>query len=71
MPKTLSVREDLILQRIPALVIALGINPGGSDEDLTTQVRTLQANRTTLIYDHNDKTVTADGGDGPIRMRIC
>jgi hypothetical protein len=25
---------------------------------------------TTLIYDHNDKTVTADSDNGPIRIKL-
>lgn len=70
LPRTLSVREDRILEHIPALAAALGINSGAAADDHIAYVRTLQQAQATLIYDHNDKTVTADSDDGPIRITI-
>ena len=48
----------------------LGINSGTAADDHIAYVRTLQQAQATLIYDHNDKTVTADSDDGPIRITI-
>jgi len=67
MPKTLSVREDSIIEHLPAMLIRTGIDPAGDPATLADKLRT---HRITLIYDHNDKTVTADCDDGPIRITI-
>ncbi|GAA2052154.1 hypothetical protein GCM10009839_69300 [Catenulispora yoronensis] len=70
MPKTLSVREDSILRLLPALIIALGLTTAADDDSLEACVSALRECRTPLIYNHNDKTVTANSDDGPIRIRI-
>lgn len=71
MPRTLSVREDRILEHIPAIAIALGLSPDDAGNDHIAFVRTLQEAKATLIYDHTSKTITADGSNsGPITIRI-
>ncbi|WP_370381607.1 hypothetical protein [Catenulispora sp. GAS73] len=66
----MSVREDCIREHIPALAVALGISSHAAADDHIAHVRTLQEAWATLIYDHNDKTVTANSDDGPIQIKI-
>lgn len=49
------------------MLIRSGIDPAGDPATLADKLR---AHRTTLIHDHNGKTITADGDDGPIRTTI-
>ena len=69
-PSTLSVREDLILQHLPALLLALGAAPPALDVSANMNAAVLRERHMTLIYDHNDKTITADSGEGPIRIKL-
>ena len=68
-PPTLSVREDQILNHLPALLIALD-TAVSADDDPSMTVAVFRQLDTTLIYDHNDKTVTADSDNGPIRIKL-
>ena len=68
-PPTLPVREDQILNHLPALLVALD-TAVSADDDPSMTVAVFRQLDTTLIYDHNDKTVTADSDNGPIRIKL-